>query len=93
MLSNLCVAMGITAFSADALDKRLRDTKCQLWHGRDFLCFNVTLSSAKLVSVDNGLVGLVAKAVGLEHYASLHTKEQVLHWYQKCPRDRVRGGR
>jgi hypothetical protein len=56
--------VGVTTFSPNALEKRLRDAKCQLWAGRDFLQFNVTLPTAKLMS-GQGPRGVVAKALGL----------------------------
>lgn len=93
LLSSLCVKLGIGSFDGEALEKRLREPKCPLWHQRDFLRFNVTLSSAKLMSVDNGLLALLTKALGLDTYAHLHSKEMVMYWYKHCPRDRKRGGK
>jgi hypothetical protein len=93
LMSSLCVKMGVDSFDREALEKRLRDPRCPLWHQRDFLKFNVTLSSAKLMSGDNGLLALLTKALGMDTYARLHSKEVVMYWYKHCPRDRKRGGR
>lgn len=93
LMASLCVKMGVDTFDREALEKRLRDPRCPLWHQRDFLKFNVTLSSAKLMSGDNGLLALLTKALGMDTYARLHSKEMVMYWYKHCPRDRKRGGR
>jgi hypothetical protein len=81
MVRGLCTTKGINCFRAEALEQLLTRYHLRLFPTRNFLDVNITLSSAKLLSVESGLLSILARAIDVDDYRSITNKDNVLKWY------------
>jgi hypothetical protein len=85
LILHVCVKYGNASYVPQSLDRLLdRAAKNRIFLSGNFMEIHLTLATGKFVSIANGLVCLIAHALGLDDYRSIVARSNVLHWYKRA---------
>lgn len=82
MVRHMCPCKGIEGFDPSTLWGVLARVGPQsLFPSRNSFALNLTTTAGKYLSVRCGLLPILAEAVGVEHYATMTHRQNVLNYY------------